>query len=181
MKHQPFEDWLLSGEPLAPAAQSSLSAHLEACEACRRLREGLGRVDALLQGAAMARPGPDFRIRWSARLEGDPMRRKWNHGWRLLAAAMVGSAVLCATLGAAYLVAGGSLAVIFASILQQAIRLALWLRVAGEIGRALVWNLPFVTLSGYALFLTALMTATGLLVVAWSATFRRFSMKGVLK
>jgi hypothetical protein len=129
----------------------------------------------------MVRPGPDFRIRWSARLERDPMRRKWNQGWRLLVAAMVGSLALCATLGAAYLLAGGSPAVVFASIFQQAIRLALWLRVVGEIGRALVWNLPLVSVSGYALFLTALMTATGLLVVAWSATFRRFSQRGVLK
>lgn len=181
MKHQPFEDWLLSGEPLEPAAQASLTAHLQACETCRGLWEDLGRVDALLHGAAMARPAPDFRIRWSAHQERDPMRRKWNQGWRLLAAAMAGSVVLCATLGAAYLIAGGSPAVVFASIFQQAIRLSLWLRVVGEIGRALVWNLPLVGVSGYALFLTAMMTATGLLAVAWSATFRRFSQKGALK
>jgi hypothetical protein len=131
-----------------------------------------------LRGAASARAEAGFRLRWAEHQARDAGRRGREREWGLLAAAAAAVLGLVALSLGIYLFAGGSLAVLFAAGLQQVVRWALWLRVVGEIGRAIVWNLPLLSVSGYALSLTALITATGLMIVTWSTTIRRFSPKG---
>lgn len=178
MKHQPFEDWLVSGEPLDRSAEASLAAHLATCEACRDLRDDLSRVEAILGGAAAIEPAPEFLRRWEAYRARRTLRRRREGEWFLLAA--VGGLALLVSMVAIFFLAGGSPGVVFGVVLQQFVRWALWVRVLGETVRALAWNVPLLSVSGYAFLLTALVTAAGGMFVAWYASIRRFSLKGVV-
>ena len=66
--HQPFEEWLLSGETLAPEETQSLQEHLDTCEACRLLAQALQQVDHTLRNAPQLAPAPGFVSRWQAHL-----------------------------------------------------------------------------------------------------------------
>jgi len=67
---------------------------------------------------------------------------------------------------------------LLAQVLLQAIRWWTWLRLIGEIARALVTNLPVPAVSGAVLGWVTLLTAAGSLAVAWSALMIRYSPQG---
>ncbi|MBN2387057.1 MAG: hypothetical protein JXB85_08550 [Anaerolineales bacterium] len=64
MDHRPFEDWLLSEEPLTTEHKSQLQAHLRTCKTCSTLAE----VNLALKGARQAAPVPGFTARFQIRL-----------------------------------------------------------------------------------------------------------------
>jgi hypothetical protein len=64
MNHQPFEDWLFSGEPLDPKQERELRGHLQNCADCAALAE----VDLALRTAKVVSPAPGFAVRFQARL-----------------------------------------------------------------------------------------------------------------
>ena len=66
--HQPFEEWLLSGETLTPEETQSLQEHLGACEQCRTLAGASQQVDHALRHAPQLAPAPGFVSRWQAQL-----------------------------------------------------------------------------------------------------------------
>lgn len=66
--HQPFEEWLLSGETLTPEDTQSLQEHLGACEECRTLAGAFQQVEHTLRDAPQVEPAPGFVNRWQAHL-----------------------------------------------------------------------------------------------------------------
>lgn len=79
MNHRPFEDWLLSGEPLSSAQTSELRGHLTSCEYCSSLVE----VNTALRGAQVAAPAPGFGARFEARLQAQRVRQRRRTLWGL--------------------------------------------------------------------------------------------------
>lgn len=64
---------LLAGEPVSAEEEAQLTAHLAACEACRRLQTEMAEADKLLRGAlAEARVGSGFVARTMAVLPAAP-------------------------------------------------------------------------------------------------------------
>jgi hypothetical protein len=178
MKHQPFEKWILSAQPLTPTEGDELDRHLTLCQACRALHAGVLRAEAVFRGASLAEPGEGFAARWKLRLaqEREGRRRRlawWTFAWTTLAAAPVALAVAWQTLAFS-----GFFPSLLAQALLQAIRWWTWLRLIGEIARALVTNLPVPAVSGAVLGWVTLLTAAGSLAVAWSALMIRYSPQG---
>jgi len=68
MNHQPFEDWLLSEEPLSQKNANALDVHLENCETCRELKNSWSEVVDFFQDIPEVEPMPGFASRWQERL-----------------------------------------------------------------------------------------------------------------
>jgi len=64
MDHRPYEDWLLSEEPLTTEQKRQLQAHLRACPACAALKD----VNLALHAARPVAPAEGFRARFQVRL-----------------------------------------------------------------------------------------------------------------
>ena len=84
MNHQPFEEWLLSEEPITPEQKRKLDLHLRSCEYCSALAE-TGKV---LHSVVMASPAEGFTARFQARLAehkiADRRRKLWGAGFFLI-------------------------------------------------------------------------------------------------
>jgi len=84
MNHQPFEEWLLSEDPLAPEQARALQEHLRECESCLSLSRAWDAVEDELAGAPQAAPAAGFSQRWQANLAKrqaqDRQRRFWQAG-----------------------------------------------------------------------------------------------------
>jgi hypothetical protein len=64
MEHQPFENWILSGEKLSQSQLVELSNHLGICQHCQSVKEGIMGVEALLKSATFESPSPGFTNRF---------------------------------------------------------------------------------------------------------------------
>ena len=84
MNHQPFEEWLLSEEPITSEQKRKLDLHLRSCEYCSVLAE-TGKV---LHSVVMASPAAGFTARFQARLVehkiADRRRKLWGAGFFLI-------------------------------------------------------------------------------------------------
>jgi hypothetical protein len=79
MNHQPFRDWLLTGdEPgedaLTPQQRTELQDHLKTCESCRSISDAWMAVENHLHGQSIIGPNPGFTSRWETRLETERKR-----------------------------------------------------------------------------------------------------------
>jgi hypothetical protein len=130
LNHQPYEEWLLSGDTLPPEPARQLSQHLLTCEQCQMLATGLQEVEHRLSRAAMVSPAPGFATRWQARLSEERLRRNKRHALYFLALSLGGAIVLL-----------GMLAALFWPLLQSpyplllaiALRLGSTLALVGEV------------------------------------------------
>ncbi len=68
MSHQPYENWIIAGEPLPPDQQYQLKEHLEACPQCRHLKCNMQAVHVKLATARQVGPAEGFKQRWQATL-----------------------------------------------------------------------------------------------------------------
>ena len=68
MSHEPYEEWLLSGEELTADQQQSLSAHLATCPDCANILNAWQAVDQAIRSSPQVEPEPGFSIRWKERL-----------------------------------------------------------------------------------------------------------------
>ncbi len=69
MEHEPYEEWLLSGEELSTDQQLQLENHLASCADCARLATGWQAIhQALISNLEVAEPEPGFSDRWKERL-----------------------------------------------------------------------------------------------------------------
>lgn len=77
MEHQPFENWILSGEPLTPSQSAELASHLYVCQHCQSVQEGIMGVEDLLKSATFESPTPGFsnRFRYMAALRKEEAKR----------------------------------------------------------------------------------------------------------
>ncbi len=75
MSHSPFEDWMLSDDPLTPQDAAALREHTAGCKQCAALQLGWSDARRQLTAAPMAAPQPGFEGRWRRRLSRDRQRR----------------------------------------------------------------------------------------------------------
>ena len=99
LAHQPFEDWLLSGELLAPDQSQELHSHLAECALCQRLQAVLQDVEHELRSAPLAEPGPAFVERWQIYLVADQLRKQRRQTLFILLFSLGGAGLLLALLG----------------------------------------------------------------------------------
>ncbi len=103
MKHQPFENWLLFDDPLAPDQAQALEEHLQVCEQCQGLQQSWHGVASLFQESPDLDPSPGFSDRWQARLKQEDQglqeaRHRW-HSWITLILFANGVSILSVLLG----------------------------------------------------------------------------------
>jgi uncharacterized membrane protein YhaH (DUF805 family) len=81
MNHQPFEDWLLSKEPLAQEQEADLRQHLQDCPSCANLATAWQAVEHEIKQTAQAAPAPGFSERWQARLVEKRTQKQRRLAW----------------------------------------------------------------------------------------------------
>ncbi len=109
MKHQPFETWLLSDDPLDGRSREALQAHMLSCPRCGRLSAALQDIEGLLQSAPMHLPESGFVERFQARLA-DRQDFLWRRQiWIFLAASLAATSFVGMLLGLRWLVFAPSL------------------------------------------------------------------------
>ncbi|HEX7556007.1 MAG TPA: hypothetical protein VF338_05235 [Leptolinea sp.] len=64
MEHQPYENWILSVDPLTPSQIAELNNHLMVCTHCISIRDGISEVEYLLNSAVFESPSPGFTNRF---------------------------------------------------------------------------------------------------------------------
>lgn len=69
MNHQPFEEWILSDEPLDPQQDAALTGHLVSCPDCPPLARAWQAVRQEIATEPPEAPAPGFSMRWQARLK----------------------------------------------------------------------------------------------------------------
>lgn len=83
MNHQPFENWLLSDEPLSLEQTRALQEHLSTCETCCQIEASWDSLQALLQEAPVEAPAPGFTLRWQGRQTERRQKTQRRQSWIL--------------------------------------------------------------------------------------------------
>jgi hypothetical protein len=88
MNHRPFEDWLLTEEPLTSQQKRELNAHLQTCHSCSAMAE----VNLAFRSVRQAEPAAGFVDRFQVRLvaQRKAMRRRNVIGFAILVLSVVG-------------------------------------------------------------------------------------------
>jgi hypothetical protein len=81
MNHQPFEEYLLSKEPLNQEQEADLRQHLQQCPACANLSCAWQEVELELKQTAQAAPARGFGERWQARLAEKRAQQQRRVAW----------------------------------------------------------------------------------------------------
>jgi predicted anti-sigma-YlaC factor YlaD len=84
MSHQPFENYLFSGETLSVDQQSLLDAHLMACEGCTQLARAMAHLDVAFSISTAPLPAPGFTDRFQARLTAHRQKRQSRNLWLMV-------------------------------------------------------------------------------------------------
>ena len=92
MNHQPFEDWLLSGDQLSAAQRHDLHDHLNGCEYCTALAE----VNTALRATRPASPRDGFASRFEARLQLQHTQQRRRTFWGLFFLALASAGLIFA-------------------------------------------------------------------------------------
>ena len=97
MNHQPFENWLLSEEPLPEDDERALREHLADCDRCNGIEDAWLDVVSLFAEVPEVEPAPGFVNRWQANLEAEraaakAMRQRWQ-SWIVLVLIANGAAL----------------------------------------------------------------------------------------
>jgi hypothetical protein len=90
MNHRPFEDWLLSGEPLSAAQKHDLHDHLSGCDYCSALVE----VNTALRTTRPAIAAPGFVTRFEARLQAQHALQRRRAFWGVFFLALASAGLI---------------------------------------------------------------------------------------
>jgi len=176
MKHQPFEAWILSDDPLGEDERRELSTHLQTCDACRTLQVADRELTGMLNHAPMSAPAPGFRTRFVSHLEEQRRMRR-------LVRILVVSGFILALMAVVSLLVGGVLfarvvpvtravAGIGQFVVQLGFQTSLSLRVLRLVVVAFISTLP------QAVWLAAMIAAIGLTGL-WLFSLYRISSQPV--
>jgi hypothetical protein len=99
MNHQPFENWLLTDEPLSVEQSQALNEHLRVCETCNRMDTSWNEVQDLFQSVHRLAPAPGFTARWQERRAAQLSRHHQRQSWIFLIGMGTIAAALLAALG----------------------------------------------------------------------------------
>lgn len=75
MTHLPYEEWILTTEPLTSEQQLALQEHLTACTECQRLSHGIQQTEVLFTQTPQVAPAAGFTQRWKMRHAMERARR----------------------------------------------------------------------------------------------------------
>ncbi len=177
IEHQPFEDWMLSGEPLGREQALALQEHLDGCSDCRGLAEAWSEIRIRLTEAGMVGPAPGFASRWMNRLRRDERRRHSRQVWTILVLKVTGSFLILASL-ASYVL--GSPAYLAISAVKSGTLLSVWIGAIWRLLATLLRILPEASLSvmaaGTLFGLAAIFASLGLL---WASSLYRFALQPI--
>lgn len=98
MKHQLFEEWIFSEEPLNTEQATALQEHLQSCAACRSLAAAWQEVEYELSAVPMIGPEPGFTTRWEARLMAQQARLLRRQSLAVLGFSVAGAVLLLGSL-----------------------------------------------------------------------------------
>ena len=84
MSHQPFEDWLFSGEQLDNQQVESLQSHLTHCEQCQTISNALDQVNDTFLNSSTPEPTLGFTQRWFERLSIAREQQKIKRTWMII-------------------------------------------------------------------------------------------------
>jgi len=91
MNHQPFEEWLLSGETLTAEEEQSLQDHLASCDTCPPLGTAWRQVLGEIKQVPAAAPVAGFTQRWEIRLQEERLKHQRRITFVVLAVFIVGA------------------------------------------------------------------------------------------
>ncbi len=169
MNHQPYETWILAGDPLSPADQRALDAHLHTCETCYSLHEALFAVENTFREAPAPLPVGGFSLRWKARLEAERRRIARRQAWLLLALSAVAMlAVTGAMLAGVFAAFDSPVDWLVAFSRQIALGFSV-LSVVGKVAHALASLLPPAWWLG-------MLEASALLVALWFISLQKLML-----
>ena len=99
MNHQPYTDWLFTGDMagedvLSPRQKAELQEHLQSCTPCRSMSDAWQMTERHLRGQDLTEPRSGFISRWEARLETDRKRAHRRQSGAMLAVCTGGAAVI---------------------------------------------------------------------------------------
>ncbi len=94
MEHQPYENWILSGDPLTESQNIELDEHLSRCPHCAGIKTGLSGVEMFIKSTTFASPSPGFtqRFKIMAAQREEELRRLQSYfflGWMMIATVVV--------------------------------------------------------------------------------------------
>jgi hypothetical protein len=103
MNHQPFENWLLSEDPLSEEDERAMQNHLVDCDQCNRLEDSWMEVASLFSEVPDFEPAPGFVNRWQINLKADraatkAMQQRWQ-SWIVLVLIANGAALAFLLMG----------------------------------------------------------------------------------
>jgi predicted anti-sigma-YlaC factor YlaD len=99
MNHRPFEEYLLTEEPLTVEQSRQLHEHLLTCDRCRQLETGWGEVQRLIHTTSQVTPQTGFASRWHERLAAQRTRRHRRQLWLSFSITASIAAILLILLG----------------------------------------------------------------------------------
>jgi anti-sigma factor RsiW len=174
MNHQPFEEWLLSEEPLDETQAQALQAHLDQCQECAPLAQAWKSVRYELSQAPEAAPALGFTQRWQTRQAQRRFERQRRLAWLGTGLNLLAGFTIFIGLNADKL-AGFSLHTAFISLFYTAASL---MARAGQIQRLAVYALqsvpPMVTVGVWIVAATCFSLLTMLWIFSmWKILARK--------
>ncbi|MBM3153028.1 MAG: hypothetical protein FJZ96_12650 [Chloroflexi bacterium] len=168
MDHRPFEDWLLEDKPLNKEERLALHEHLRACAACNTLTE----VDLALRNTRLTAPADGFTTRFQVRLEMERKVRRQRQRWGFLFLTLGVLAILLWVGWPLLAALSQSPAGMIYSWLASLAHLTL---LAQTVGEALSVLLDVVPAFVPPAFWMMVISAFGLVGLAWVVSLRKFS------
>ncbi len=96
MNHHPYEEWILSDEPLSTAEHASLQGHLADCQACQQMEKRWQAARQQISREGFATPAQGFTIRWQKNLPDRINRMETQSARRFLFIILAVSAAMLA-------------------------------------------------------------------------------------
>ncbi len=138
MNHRPFEDWLLSEEPLTSKEKRALQDHLQTCSQCAALAE----VDLALKSVKVAAPDEGFASRFQVRLVAQKKALRRRNFWGFLILVLSVAVIVFGFSWPVIQVAVQSPVNLLASWLSFLVTLWAWIQAMGHVGSVLLHIAP---------------------------------------
>lgn len=173
MEHQPFENWILSGDSLTPSQSVELASHLLVCLHCQSVQEGIMGVEDLFKSATFEAPSPGFsnRFRYMAAHRKEEAKRLQSY---FFLGGILAATVLVSIGYFAILMLTQSSAEIVSNMMAAAITLAFSIDELLVLLQTWAWFIPWpvtLALAAVAASLVVLLTS-GWLITVWKVSTR---------
>jgi hypothetical protein len=132
MNHQPFENWLLSEEPLSIEQSRALQEHLRTCDTCCQIESSWDGMQNLIRESPILAPAPGFTTRWHERYAEQHRKQQRRQSWILFMITGGIAAALLAALGISVLSLARDPDLLMTYVVYRLIKLIIQIETAGE-------------------------------------------------